>query len=134
MTREKAKELLPIIQAFAEGKTIQVWANDTWQDEESPLFWAYAQFRIKPEQKSEPKYRPFKTQEECWNEMLKHQPFGWLKVKTDGRYRFIGELGSLSELFTKVVTVTPTHESVPYFTTMFGVYTFADDTPFGIKI
>ena len=49
MTREKTKELLPIIQAFAEGKTIQVWVNDTWQDEESPLFWAYAQFRIKPE-------------------------------------------------------------------------------------
>ena len=64
MTREKAKELLPIIQAFAEGKDIQVWVNDTWQDEESPLFWVYAQFRIKPEQKSEPKYRPFMTQEE----------------------------------------------------------------------
>ena len=134
MTREKAKELLPIIQAFAEGKTIQVWANDTWQDEESPLFWAYAQFRIKPEQKSEPKYRPFKTQEECWNEMLKHQPFGWLKVKTDGRYRFISELGSLSVLLKKVVTETPTHESIPYSTKMFGVYTFADDTPFGVKI
>ena len=134
MTREKAKELLPIIQAFAEGKDIQVWANDTWQDEESPLFWAYAQFRIKPEQKSESKYRPFKTQEECWNEMLKHQPFGWLKVKTDGRYRFISELGSLSVLLKKVVTVTPTHESIPYSTTMFGVYTFADGTPFGIKI
>ena len=38
MTREQAKELLPIIQAFAEGKTIQVWANDTWQDEEYPSF------------------------------------------------------------------------------------------------
>ena len=134
MTREKAKELLPIIQAFAEGKTIQVWANDTWQDEESPLFWAYAQFRIKPEQKSEPKYRPFMTQEECWNEMLKHQPFGWLKVKTDGRYRFISELGSLSVLLKKVVTETPTHESIPYSTKMFGVYTFADGMPFGVKI
>ena len=134
MTREKAKELLPIIQAFAEGKTIQVWVNDTWQDEESPLFWAYAQFRIKPEQKSEPKYRPFKTQEECWNEMLKHQPFGWLKVKTDGRYRFISELGSLSVLLKKVVTETPTHESIPYSTKMFGVYTFADGMPFGVKI
>ena len=29
MTREEAKELLPIIQAFVEGKTIQVWVNDT---------------------------------------------------------------------------------------------------------
>ena len=65
--------------------------------------------------------------------MLKHQPFGWLKVKTDGRYRFISELGSLSVLLKKVVTETPTHESIPYSTTMFGVYTFADDTPFGVK-
>lgn len=86
--------------------------------------------RIKPESQ----YRPFENQEECWNEMLKHQPFGWLKVKTDGRYRFISELGSLSVLLTKVVTVTPFHESIPYSTTMFGVYTFADGTPFGVKI
>lgn len=28
MNREQAKELLPIIQAFAEGKTIQVKASD----------------------------------------------------------------------------------------------------------
>ena len=39
MEREEAKELLPIIQAFAEGKTIQVWANGTWQDEDYPFFW-----------------------------------------------------------------------------------------------
>lgn len=26
-----------------------------------------------------PKYRPFKSIEECYNEMLKHQPFGWVK-------------------------------------------------------
>ena len=50
MAREEAKELLPIIQAFVEGKTIQVWVNDTWQDEESPLFGPLCQFRIKPEQ------------------------------------------------------------------------------------
>lgn len=56
-----------------------------------------------------------------------------LKVKTDGRYRFISELGSLSVLLTKVVTVTPSHESIPYSTTMFGIYTFADGTPFGVK-
>ena len=129
MTREEAKELLPFIQAFAEGKTIQVWANDTWKDEDYPFFGPLCQFRIKPE----PEYRPFKTQEECWNEMLKHQPFGWLKVKTDGHYRFISELGSLSVLLTKVVTVTPSHESIPDSTTMFGVYTFADGTPFGVK-
>ena len=130
MTREEAKELLPFIQAFAEGKTIQVLANDTWKDEDYPFFGPLCQFRIKPE----PKYRPFKTQEECWNEMLKHQPFGWLKRKTDGSYRFISEKYSLPELFTKVVTVTPTHGSILYSNTAFSGYTFADGTPFGVKI
>ena len=82
MTREEAKELLPIMQAFADGKTIQVWANDTWQDEEYPSFGELSLFRIKPE----PEYRPFKTQEECWNEMLKHQPFGWIYSKNRSCY------------------------------------------------
>ena len=80
MTKEEAKELLPIIQAWAEGKTIQVRINNdsSWTDlldtklEISNLY----EYRIKPE----PKYRPFKSQEECWEEMLKHQPFGWIKA------------------------------------------------------
>ena len=134
MTREKAKELLPIIQAFVEGKAIQdkIEGVTGWCDTGEINFEFEGQkiiHRIKPESQ----YRPFKNQEECWNEMLKHQPFGWLKVKTDGRYRFISELGSLSVLLTKVVTVTPSHESIPDSTTMFGVYTFADGTPFGVK-
>lgn len=133
MTREEAKEMLPIIQAWAEGKLIQHKTDSgSWSDITKALYVHNhpSLYRIKPE----PEYRPFKNQEECWNEMLKHQPFGWLKVKTDGRYRFISELGSLSVLLTKVVKVTPTHESVPYSTTMFGAYTFADGTPFGVKI
>ena len=135
MTREEAKELLPIIQAFVEGKAIQdkIEGVTGWCDTDEINFEFEGQkiiHRIKPE----PEYRPFKTKEECWNEMLKHQPFGWLKTKTNGSYRFIGEMYSLPELFTKVVTVTPTHESVPYSTTMFGLYTFADGTPFRVKI
>lgn len=134
MTREQAKEILPIIQSFVEGKPIQdkIEGVTGWCDTDEINFKFEGQkiiHRIKPESQ----YRPFKNQEECWNEMLKHQPFGWLKVKTDGRYRFISELGSLSVLLKKVVTVTPTHESIPYSTTMFGVYTFADGTPFGVK-
>ena len=113
MTREEAKELLPIIQAFAEGKTIQVWANNTWKDEDYPFFGPLCQFRIKPEQK----YRPFKTQEECWNEMLKHQPFGW--VNKNGDY--------LCLLFINV------NLKERDFSCMFKHYTFIDGTPFGIK-
>ena len=71
MTREEAKELLPIIQAFAEGKTIEIYDNRGWQD----LIMKSIKFDCKPSCyriKPEPKYRPFKTKEECWNEMLKH--------------------------------------------------------------
>ena len=83
MTRENAKELLPIMQAFTEGKTIQDWTNDTWKDKEYTSFGELSQSPIKPQ----PKYRPFKSQEECWNEMLKHQPFGWLKsIKKQEKY------------------------------------------------
>lgn len=32
-------------------------------------------------EKIEPKYRPFKNKKECWEEMQKHKPFGWI---TDG--------------------------------------------------
>ena len=37
-------------------------------------------------EKIEPKYRPFRTKEECWNEMLKHQPFGWVKHTSSNEY------------------------------------------------
>ena len=67
MTREEAKELLPIIQAWAEGKNIQFLSDGEWQDINQTDFTCYPdKYRIKPE----PKYRPFKTQEECWNEYL----------------------------------------------------------------
>lgn len=124
MTREKAKELLPIIQAFAEGKIIQVWANDTWQDEESPLFWAYAQFRIKPEQKSEPKYRPFKNQEECWNEMRKHLDFGWVISKFSN---IIYHINVISDDHICVDETSLTYSEI------FENYIFTDGEPFGIK-
>ena len=32
MTREEAKELLPIIQAYADGKTIQLFDEGKWKD------------------------------------------------------------------------------------------------------
>lgn len=130
MTREEAKELLPIVQAYAEGKTIQLLDGSKWLDvyetdfHESPV-----KYRIKPE----PKYRPFKSQEECWNEMIKHQPFGWLKSKKNGRFHCIGEV-SLSDEFKTVNITLSTSESLSRSSdSVFDEYTFADDTPFGIR-
>ena len=121
MTREEAKELLPIMQAFAEGKTIQVWANDTWQDEEYPSFVELSLFRIKPE----PKYRPFRNVEECWQEMQKHQPFGWLKDTDTGGYIII------SELDDKDIEISG-NNGWDYVGLM-TCYTFSDGTTFGVK-
>ena len=130
MTREEAKELLPIIQAWAEGKNIQFLSDGEWHDINQADFTCYPdKYRIKPE----PKYRPFKNQEECWNEMLKHQPFGWLKSKKNGRLRCIGEV-SWSDEFETVHIALSTSESLSRSAnSMFDEYTFADCTPFGAK-
>ena len=131
MTRKEAKELLPIIRAFAEGKTIEIYNNTEWQDwiiESIKFDCKPSCYRIKPE----PRYRPFKTQEECWQEMLNHQPFGWLKSKKNGRLRCIGEV-SWSDEFETVHIALSTSESLSRSAnSMFDEYTFADGAPFGV--
>ena len=124
MTREQAKELLPIIQAYAEGEIIQ-YKNflDEWEDikenEGLSFICPPSDYRIKPD----PKYRPFKSQEECWEEMLKHQPFGWV---TDGYYK--------STISVKSDSIVVTISSLEYdFGKAYIHFTFADGTPFGIK-
>lgn len=74
MTREEAKKLLPIIRAFSEGKKIQ-WLkpdSDEWIDVvggDNVDFEGLTEFDVAYRIKPEPKYRPFKNTEECWNEM-----------------------------------------------------------------
>ena len=130
MTREEAKEMLPIIKAFAEGKTIQLFTNGIWEGAENPSFEELSRYRIKPE----PKYRPFKSQEECRNEMLKHQPFGWVKDEYKyvhivcvhkNKIEFSPDEDDNGTLFTSTMDFTSVYEK--------GGYTFADGTPFGIK-
>lgn len=129
MNRKEAAELLPIIKAYAEGRIIESSSitdvSKAWREvTEFPVgMIKYFKFRIKPE----PKYRPFKDAEECWNEMLKHQPFGWVKDKKDGYYVLItavdnGDYMSLSG------------NSGWSFYSLMKDYTFTDDIPFGIKV
>ena len=129
MTREEAKEMLPIIQAYAEGKTIQFLDGGKWLDlYETDFYKSPDRYRIKPE----PRYRPFKTQEECWNEMQKHQPFGWLKSKKNGSFCCIGEV-SWSDEFKIVTIPLSTSESLSRSSdSVFDEYTFADGAPFGV--
>ena len=138
MTREDVKKLLPIIQAFSEGKKIQ-WLkpdSDEWIDVvggDNVDFEDLTEFNVAYRIKPEPKYRPFKNVEECWNEMKKHQPFGWLKDKDS-------ELRNIQALTEKMSTIADgvylrginLINGWHVFEEAVKEYTFADGTPFGI--
>lgn len=115
MNRQQAKELLPIIQGYVDGKKIEIRPKGRydveWQETVLLAFNPHTcDYRIKPESK----YRPFANAEECWQEMQKHQPFGW--VKTDEGYEQIWHANKGDD-----------------FNATFKTCTFADGTPFGIK-
>lgn len=125
MTREEAKELLPIIQAFAEGKKIEFRNkrfNEEWKElKQIPeLSYNSFEYRIKPN------YRPFKNAEECWQEMAKHQPFGWIK--------FQGYLFLIVHIDDKSIGYENIYGMIMHnkFNNILKDFTFNDGTPFGI--
>lgn len=125
MNRKEAAELLPIIKAFSEGKVIQTSVKGKpWEDlGENIAFYTNDKYRIKPDAA----YRPFANAEECWNEMLKHQPFGWVINKNTGRKHCITAIHETSnELFIA-------DDTWKDFYRIKKNYTFADGTPFGVK-
>ena len=128
MTREEAKEMLPIIQAWADGKIIQVREKGRWVElciddfTRSP-----DRYRIKPESQ----YRPFKTQEECWNEMLKHQPFGWIVRSSDNEYLHIGRIHNRGPYNGYGITLSCNESIRANFDAIFKGFKFVDGTPFG---
>ena len=129
MEREEAKELLPIIQAFAEGKKIETrYDIYDWTETEVLHLESNKEYRIK----SGPKYRPFKTQEECWTEMIKHQPFGFVASKDSIDYSGICRVFKDEKGISRI-----TFTSNPYsdwdMDIAFDRINFADGTPFGIK-
>ena len=128
MTREESKELLPIIQAFAEGKTIQWkdsmgrWNDDSGEDYILLTNLGVKGLRIKPE----PKYRPFECKDECWEEMMKHEPFGWIK---DSQTSHV--ISSI--IFGHIWFNNKNNNVCNSFKEAFNNYKFADGAPFGIK-
>ena len=126
MTRKGAKEQLPIIQAWAEGRTIQyqISPESWWTDINKDLYTSNppSNYRIKPESK----YRPFQSQEECWNEMLKHQSLGWV--------RYDDSITAIQNIAPEGITVNDgIKTSNFYFEECLMNVKFADGTPFGIK-
>lgn len=131
MNRQETKQLLPIIQAYAEGKTIQIKAIDgIWYDDEDMVKFDSSpqNYRIKPESK----YRPFTNAEECWAEMQKHQPFGWVRGNSSGHYKHINNLYTNNISFQET-EIAESGNFERSFAVLFKSYTFADGIPFGIK-
>ena len=123
MTREEAKELMPVIQAFADGKDVETKTGSGWISIENMSFAGKPySYRIKPEQK----YRPFKDAEECWQEMQKHQPFGWLKDKNDVHRTLITAVDNEDMMALNGITGWD-------FLSIMNMYVFADGTPFAVK-
>ena len=134
MTIEEAKYFYPILQAFAEGKVIEckikpssLKGSDTpngWTEMKEFEFWNNTEYRIRPESKC----RPFVNAEECWQEMQKHQPFGWTRDKDYDIYDMVTRVTDSGILFAgsyfnEIATYDFSYDRV----------TFADGTPFGIK-
>lgn len=70
MTRERAKELLPIIKAFSEGREVQFIGYDgKWCSGIDLSFEKNTEYRIKPESS----YRPWKPEEVPVGAILKSQ-------------------------------------------------------------
>ena len=124
MTREEAKRRAELYLALGDGKEIQVQNPVTCE-------WKYLdinkidgfneelKYRIKPE----PKYRPFKSKEECWNEMLKHQPFGWVKEISSEMLYLINGISDMSIVIM---------ENIDSFKEAMNIYEFKDGAPFGV--
>lgn len=135
MDRNQAKEFYPILQAFAEGKVIEsrtkpsfIEGTDVpndWTEMKEIEFWNNIEYRIK--QQSESKFRPFNTEEECWLEIRKHEPFIKYKViKSSKDVYLIIQRIKIDGIETDVERLD--------FETAFKWFTFADGTPFGVKV
>jgi hypothetical protein len=131
MNRNQAKALLPIIQAYAEGKAIECRTKPStvkgtdipndWTEMKEIEFWNNTEYRVK----SEPKYRPFRDAKECWHEMQKHQPFGWVKST------LFKDLALVKRVTTLYVEI---NRDIIDYKDALEKFTFADDTNFGVKV
>ena len=125
LTREEAKRRAELYSALAKGKSVQVQGIDgSWVDvdiDKLNYFIETPIFRIK----TEPKYRPFESQEECWNEMHKHPDFGWVRLKINSSLYHIDMVGN-----NNLIYVDNAYKGLK---AVFQSFEFTDGTPFGIK-
>ena len=131
MNRNQAKEFYPVLQAFAEGKIIETrrkpsavkgtYIPNDWTEMKEIEFWNNTEYRVK----SEPKYRPFMDAEECWQVMLKHKPFGWVKSTL---FKDFDLVQRVTTLYVEI------NRDIIDYKDALDKFTFADDTNFGVKV
>ena len=114
---------MPVIQAFADGKDVETKTGSGWMIIENMSFAGKPDcYRIKPEQK----YRSFRNAEECLQEMLKHQPFGWIKAKEGGYQNIVSVDNCYADTAGSSILLDSKNS--------YQDNTFFDGTPFGIKV
>ena len=127
------KRILPLLQEMEEGKTLQIKTRNGWIDVDADKDGVNIDYllndRITVRIKQEPKYRPFKDADECFEEMKKHQPFAWIKDKQQHEY-----FNMISICINAATTFQ--YDEVEYYDyqRLINEYTFADGTPFGVKV
>ena len=131
MNREEARKAAEVMLAYADGKEIEFTGLDeeVWADAESPAFNWYnniSRYRIK----SESKYHPFKDAEECWQEMQKHTPFGWVQDKDNSSFKQY--ILSVDKDGVMISDYDDGKVFISY-EAIFKHHTFVDDSPIGIK-
>ncbi len=140
MRKNELSGLLPILQAYVEGKELQKRKHNypAWQSDHTRFYnppgpwvdykpgdeidlkpWMY-EYRVKPDP------RPFRDKEECWREMQKHQPLGWLKNLRDDSIINITQVDDNGVSYMNEDYIT---ENYPM---MLKSFKFTDGKPFGI--
>ena len=121
MTKEKAKHLAEVLNAYAEGKPIEVLLDGEWGevDLNEYSFDERESYRIK----KEPTYRPFKNAKEFLDEMQKHKPVGWLVS-----YKAFSIITAFNNEVIEFGNSKYKFEEI-----LINGITFADGKPFGIK-
>ena len=129
MTRDRIKELLPVITAFAEGKTIEVKnRKNEWNEMDDPHFDADPKvYRIKPE----PKYRPFESAEEFLIVMKQHTPCGYVRLK-NAKHRTFEYYNIISFTNRNIILQTCKGLEVTSYALAFETLVFSDGRPFGV--
>lgn len=132
INKEIIRRTSSFLQAIVEGKTIQMNEGAVWKDIDldgeginaSALIACPECYRIKPESK----YRSFKDRKECWAEMKKHQPFGWIMCD-DGYFN----IGYVNDKYVGLADPDGS-EIILALKSSYQDNAFADGTPFGMKV